>query len=221
LATHVTLPRRFLAPALPRNFDTAAAAALLGAAGPTYQAMSAAGMAPGDAVVVVGDPGPGALPLTLLVAAGLRPLWISAAPRGDAPSAVTVRPRVPDADTLDAARYHVLDLSPTTSSLRAWSHLAGGALSCTLVGPGPQPADAPLDRLLAGEATLRAARDLHPDLALDLIALGGTGRLSISDRLEPGSLSSTPERYARFLSGVTTRWPVLVVDSPGATANNA
>jgi len=227
LATRLVLPPRFLAP-LPdlEPLEAARLAATLAAAGPTYQAAVLAGMAPGDTVLVLGSPGPGALPLRLLVAMGLRPVWITTHPE-PVPEGVRLTLH-PDVDQLPSPRRHVLDLWPTPASVAIAQTLAGTCLSVTLLGPGPPPR-LDLERLLAGQAVLRWVRDLHPHLVLDILALTRTptftgGGLQSgeaggrSSPFETVDMAGMIPAFAALSQGNAPTWPVLVNASPTLTA---
>jgi D-arabinose 1-dehydrogenase-like Zn-dependent alcohol dehydrogenase len=205
----VTVPPLFLAPAA-FDVDPAAAVALLAAAGQTYQAQASAGMAPGDAVVVFGPMGPGAFPLQVLAAAGLRVTWVSPAQESpiELPDRVEHRRTWSLDDDLPSARCHLLDLEPTPASIEQWLPLARLCVSCTLVGRLPSTAHAPLHRLLDGEVALRWVHDLHPHLVLDVLSLIVTGRVSVQPHLQPMSFDDFAA--ADFRRAETGRWPVLV-----------
>jgi D-arabinose 1-dehydrogenase-like Zn-dependent alcohol dehydrogenase len=204
LADRVRLPRAFLAPA---NIGGAPAevVALVAAAGPTYQAVASAGMSPGDAVVVLGDTGPGALPLRLLVELGLRPLWITT--ERPAPAGVMRLDALPDLEELPTARCHLIDLEPTFASLQRWLPFVGRCLSCTLAGPGLQAIEAELALLLAGQVAVRWTRDLHPHLALDVAAVAG--RLDLAPAVECVSFDAFPGAFRALRQRSAARWPVL------------
>jgi D-arabinose 1-dehydrogenase-like Zn-dependent alcohol dehydrogenase len=183
-------------------------AAVLAAAGPTFQAAATAGMAPGDTVIVLGAAGPGAIPLRVLAALGLRPVWVT---ENEAPtpevSAVVAAPR--NLTDLPSARRHLIDLSPRNGSVEALQRLARSSVSCTFVGTEP-PSSLPPD-LLAGQATVRWVRDLHPHLALDLVALCRSGRLPCDDAaIEPCTLDGFPQAFGSLEAGTASRWPVLL-----------
>lgn len=160
LAGQVTLPVRFLAP--PHDLfqeepeTMAGPLALIAAAGPTYQAAVLAGAVPGDRVLLAGKVDPEALPWRLLSTMGLRPVLLA------------------DAAIPGVGRFHLLDLNPSEQSLCSWLPLAGSCLTCTLVAPTPAGGAAliaDLTALLAGQTPARWVKDLHPHLALDLLAL--------------------------------------------------
>jgi len=212
LATEVGLPSsEHLAPAMDHVADWPWVAAVLAAGGPTYQAAATAGMAAGDTVVVFGTAGPGAIPLRLLAALGLRPVWVT---KSEAPvPEVSVTPDPPDrlAD-LPSARRHLLDLSADEATVAAWRHLARGCVSCTLVGSGPPP---PVSaEVLAGQAPLRWIRDLHPHLVLDLVALCRSERLPPDHgAITTCSPDQIPPAFGDLERGAATGWPVLTTQS--------
>lgn len=208
----IVVPAGFLVP-LSGDGPHAEIAVLLAAAGPTYQAVAAAGMAPGDTVLVIGDPGPGALPLRLLAGLGLRPVWVHDSPAPPLPPDVLVTSTTPAPEELPSPRRHLLDLTPSTGSLERWAPAARSCISCTLVGPAA-PATLPcLEQLFAGEVVLRRARDLHPHLALDLAALVRSDRIAMTGTLERHDLGSMPLALAALARGGGDRWPVLVRDA--------
>ena len=213
LASAVDLPRRaFLAPALAES-DAPLVVALLAAAGSTYQAAASANMAPGDTVVVWGPAGPGALPLRLLVELGLRPLWV--APAGsDAPPGVVRLDAAPSTKELPTLRCHILDLLPGPGSIATWLPLLPGCLSCSLIGPELRVETPPLAALLAGQATVRWLRDLHPHLALDVAAMAGRMATQLQPFIERCSLDDLPASFAALARGDAKRWPVLVRPDP-------
>lgn len=183
--------------------------ALLGSAGLAYQAMASAGMVPGDTVAVAGDPGPGALPLRLLAAAGLRVVQL-AGPGRALPDGVTRAGQLVHAD-LPSARCHLIDLAPDAATLQRWLPAADCLLSATVCGP-PRELTVDLVAALAGQCALRWIRDLHPHLALDLCAFIVTDRLSLDPVLEVvTSVGELADRLVPFQRGELERWPVLSI----------
>ena len=191
------------------------AVAVVAAGGPTYQAAAAAGMAPGDVAVVFGSTGPGAIPLRVLSAMGLRTFWVIDDDPDDArgadpspPAGVEVSTAVPAEANLLGARCHVLDLAPTRQSLQRWEALARGCLSCTLVGAPPPPRVSTAS--LGGQATLRWVRDLHPHLALDLVGLCTSGRLQEDATAYClCDMDQIPAAFAALERREGAEWPVL------------
>jgi hypothetical protein len=225
LAETLDLPPASRAP-LPANLtgrDHVAMAALVAAAGTTYMAMATVGMAPGDAVLFQGAPGPGALPLQLLAWGGLRVTWLAGPPgapglgapgvpdseASGVPDSVLVVDELPRAADLPSPRIHLIDLAPSRDSLARLAELAPASLSCTLLCSSAPPGDIQLERLLGGgPIALRCLRDLHPHLLLELGALALDGSVEILpwvQRLEEGS--APPD-------GVPHRWPVHVFGHP-------
>ena len=104
-------------------------------------------------------------------------------------------------------RSHILDLNPTESSLAHWLPLAAQVLTVTLVAPAAAyipPAE--LGAMLAGQTPARWVKDLHPHLALDLLALarqmdlGHAAEACAPDELKVKAATANP------LDG--TPWPV-------------
>jgi hypothetical protein len=215
LAQQALLPRRFLAPAPELAGEPqrlAGVAALLAAGGTTYQAIASAGMAPGDTVLVHGPAGPGALPLRVMVACGLRPLWIAQDPAclpADLRETVVTAPDCPPPDNRPSPRSHLLDLAPTRASVAAWRVEATSCLTLTLLGPGPLPDLDDPGALLGGQAALRWIRDLHPHLVPELAALAHSGRVTVQPWLEAHGLETFPASHAAFVEGSAPAWPVL------------
>jgi hypothetical protein len=218
MASHLALAasdRAWLAPVSVEREQLPAALALLAGGGLVYQAAASVGMVPGDVVVVLGDPGPGRLPLVLLDACGFR---VVAASCDDA---------LPAPEQL-GARCHLVDLAPGQAGIERWLPLSSRCISATLVGPlrplgsdgrgscASGPADAAplqvdLERALAGACTLRWVRDLHPQLALDVVALAVTGRVDLGAAIEVlPSIADAREPCEMFLRGDAERWPVLL-----------
>jgi hypothetical protein len=182
-------------------------AVLLAAAGPTYQAAAAAGMAPGDTVLLLGSQGPGDLPSRLLDALGIRAVPVPAPADHPSASGGTALPRLED---LPSARRHLLDLAPTEESVGLWAPLAAACISCTLVGP-VGPAHLPrAEEVLGGQTVVRRVRDLHPHLALDLAALVMHRRIDVGDTVEIHDLGGIADTLAAFARGEAgPRWPVM------------
>ena len=212
LATETAVPPAFLAPLGTTTTALSAGVALLAAAGLTYQATASAGMAPGDTVLVFGEPGPGALPLRLLVALGLRPFWVTRRPTPVSDGVVVVHDP-PAADDLPSPRRHLLDLHPSPASVARWAALARTCLSCTLLGPDDARLDLPVE-LLAGQAVLRWIRDLHPHLVAELMAIADSPRSDLSEAIECHGLDDMPEAMTALVAG-QGRWPVLVLETEG------
>lgn len=215
LATHVALPRSHsLAPLEGPDLRQEAipgAVALVAAAGLTYQAVASAGMVPGDSVYVIGEVGPGALPLRALQALGLCPVWLDTHSPAEAPEGV---PRCRTVDELPepaSPRCHTLELTTPEQGLDPLLALAARSLTLTFARSTPPDEAAPLARLLAGAATTRWVRHLHPHLALDLAALALTGDLDLTRHVEACSLETFPGVWEVFHSGRAERWPVLVI----------
>jgi len=210
MSAELHVPAAFLVPLSGDDGRRAETAALLAAAGPTYQAVAVSGMAPGDTVLVFGDPGPGALPLRLLAGLGLRPVWVcDASPPLPLPPDVLVTTTLPPPEELPSPRRHLLDLTPSPGSLERWAPAAGTCVSCTLVGPTAPTTLPRLDQILAGEAVLRRARDLHPHLALDLAALVSADRVDMTGTVELHDLESIAPALSALARGGGERWPVL------------
>lgn len=212
LAETLALAPEFLATDVPPSPLLPMALALLASAGPLYGALAAAGACPGDAVVLRGDPGPGEIPLRLLLALGMRAVWIDADPDRTPPGVETARDEL-TAGGLPASRVHLMDAraAPLPAD---WLPLAPAALSLSLLGPAqPQGGDgvALPDPLLAGELALRRVADLHPHLALDLVAEVVHGRLDLGDGVRVEPLESFAPLMERFVAGRSRRWPVAAV----------
>ena len=192
-------PADFAAQRLPQVVASIASAGL------AYQAQVLAGMSPGDNVLVVGEAGSGALPLRLLSAGGLRPLWLG---NGSPPEAVVqvseLRP-----DELPPARYHLIDLHPSAASISSWQALAHRCLTVSLLGPPSHDLTAPLAGLLAGQTCLRWICDLHPHLVLDLAALVVGGRLLVDDVVEVLARADAAAALQSSLTGTSQRWCVV------------
>jgi D-arabinose 1-dehydrogenase-like Zn-dependent alcohol dehydrogenase len=215
LAPQVALPAPFLAP-LQQAHDPAqlaAAVALVAAAGPCYQAAASAGMVPGDTVLVLGSPGPGELPLRVLLDLGLNPVRLGPAggSGGDLVPAVEHPSALPE---LPSPRWHLLDLCPTAESLELCLPLLARAISLTLLGPGLPARTPPLQALLPPQVTLRRVVELHPQLSLELAAAALTGRLDPTDGIEPLPAARFSEAFWRLCQGRARRWPVLLWDAP-------
>ncbi len=214
LASHVALPRSgCLAPLQGPDLREEAipgAVALVAAAGLAYQAAASAGMMPGDTVYVIGDVGPGALPLRALQALGLCAVWIGGDADAGAPEGV---PLCDAAEVPEPAspRCHTLDLRAADGEdLDRPLALAGRSLTLTFARPTAPRGPAALDRLLAGAVTTRWVRHLHPHLALDLAALALTGDLDLAAHVEPCSQETFPAAWEALTTGEANRWPVLV-----------
>ena len=211
LATHVVLPRSgHLAP-LPTEDDVHGAVALVASAGLTYQATASAGMVPGDTVFVLGDVGPGSLPLRTLAALGLCPVWITGDPGNHPPDGIQLAGGLEDLPETSSPRCHTLDLSPCDRALEQAVALADRCLTLTFAMPSlPDGAAPPLERLLAGPVTVRWVTHLHPHLVLDLAALALTKELELSPFVDALSLGEFPEAWETLMRGEADRWPVLV-----------
>ncbi len=196
----VALDARRLAP-LPglTPAEQAAVAAVTAAAGPTYQAAALAGMIPGDAVLLLGDAGPGGWPARVLQAMGL---------------AVTAGGSLDHdaAGRLPGGRCHVIDLCAPAPRVALWAPLLPRCLTCTLVAPAIAAGDAavPLAELLAGQCAVRGVRDIHPHLLLDLAALVVKLELHRQAGLLPCGPADLPQAYAAFCRGTLEGWPVLL-----------
>jgi len=183
--------------------------ALVAAAGLTYQATASAGMVPGDTVYVVGEPGPGALPLRILVALGLCPVWIGG--EGEPPDGVLKAEGAGDLPEVSSPRGHTVCLSASDHDLEQALTLAARCLTITYALPSlPAEAAAPLDGLLAGAATARWIRHLHPHLVLDVVALALSGELDVSPHLERCSMEEMPDAWDALARRETSGWPVLL-----------
>lgn len=210
LATHVTLPRTSHLAPLPEAADPGLAVALLSSAGLTYQATASAGMVPGDTVFVLGDVGPGALPLRMLKALGLSPVWITEDPGGAPPEDIPLAGRLEELPETSSPRCHTLAL--VHGDLEQALDLAERSLTLTFAAPS-LPADAApsLERLLAGPVTVRRVSHLHPHLVLDVAALALTGELDVTPWVDTRALFDIPEAYEQLIRGEADRWPVMVL----------
>lgn len=214
LATDIQLPSlAFLAPHPDVSpADMAAVASLVASAGPTYQAAVLWGMVPGDTVLLLGGVGPGALPLRVLLELGLRPVHM-----GDdlcAPmDGVTFISEGADLPPLPSSRLHLLDLCPSESSIGKWLHLLPRCISCSLLGPAlPNAAGPPLTQLFAGQAAIRAIKEIHPHLLLDLAAMVLNGRLDITEDVQMMDLNHFAAAFTALSAGTVKRWPVMLSD---------
>jgi hypothetical protein len=182
--------------------------ALLAGAGLAYQAQAMAGMVPGDTVVVVGDAGPAALPLRLLVAGGLRPLGLGGRP--PLPEGVESCDELPAFSELPSSRCHLLDLQPSAASVARWLPLAAGCLSISLLGPTAPSLSIEPSAVLCGQASLRCVRDLHPHLVLDVAALVTSNRVSLEGALEVSPRAEAAPVLRQHRAGRAQRWPVVI-----------
>ena len=195
-ASAVALPGRFLARPLNMEDPSTSLAgplALLALAGPTYQAAVLAGAVPGDTVLLFGLQDPAALPARLLETMGLRPSLQRAGQQPEPPP----------------GRSHILDLNPGAASLAAWLPLAGQVLTCTLAAPASAPMPpTDLGVLLAGQTPARWVKDLHPHLALDLLALAK--QMDLEGAAEVCKPEELEEKLAAADPHSASPWPVAI-----------
>jgi hypothetical protein len=217
LASCIDLPLEsgFLAP-LPEGHppaELAAAAALIAGGGSTYQAIASVGMSPGEAVVVRGPVGPGALPLRVLLSQGLRVTWITktaeAALDDDLRASLTVSVDPPAPETLASPRVHLIDLQPDPEQTAGLLRLAPLSTSCSLLSPVPLPGGLNLTSALEGQAALRWIPGIHPHLLLDLVALAFSGRVELAPWVEVLALEELPGPFGALSRGESDRWPVF------------
>jgi D-arabinose 1-dehydrogenase-like Zn-dependent alcohol dehydrogenase len=217
LASSIDLPLEsgFLAP-LPEGrhpAELAAAAALIAGGGTTYQAVASVGMSPGEAVVIRGSVGPGALPLRVLVSQGLRVTWITetaeAELEDDLRASVAVSADIPDPETLASPRIHLIDLQPDSEQTARLLGLARLSSSCSLLTHSPLQDDLNLVAALEGQAALRRISAIHPHLLLDLVALAFSGRVEVTPWVEALGLEQFRGRFGALVRGEADRWPVF------------
>ncbi|MFH1130018.1 MAG: alcohol dehydrogenase catalytic domain-containing protein [Pseudomonadota bacterium] len=220
-ANSTRLPDSFLVPDLPLDIDPAIMAALIALAGPTYQTIATVGMVPGDTVVVWGQAGPGALPLQLLRALGMRPIWVTST-KSHPIDDIQYTDHCPTLAELPNPRCHVIDLSVDEEACRNWLPLAANSISCTVVGSMPSANDSlkwqfqpVLENLLFGQAALRWIRDIHPHLVLELIALVKKGWVTIDPWVQRVTLEKMPKTFATLLENKfdIPKWPVFSVQT--------
>ncbi len=196
-AGQLELAGEHLAPALDMEEaeDHAGALALVAAAGPVYQAAVLAGAIPGDMVLLPAPLAQDSLVMALLQGMGLRPAPLE-------------RPGELPGD-LPSPRLHLLDLCPTERSMDAWLPLAPQLSSASLVSPTLPTLRPELTALLAGQATPRWVRDLHPHLVLDLVALAR--RLDLDGRLDLVSPQALPAAMSALDPAGQEPWPVALL----------
>jgi hypothetical protein len=194
-------------PAQIPQLDVAEMAGLIAMGGLTYQAQASVGMVPGDVVFVYGDLGPGAVPLQILSAGGMRP-YCGTEYEGTLPKGALPLDFSPLESPLPSPRWHILDLSPSANTFDRWRHLVGSCVSCTLVGAVAD--DLPVSALLSGQAVLRRIQAVHPHLILDLLAHLASERVVIRPWLEVFDAPSLAQGIASFRGAASAKWPVYV-----------
>lgn len=230
-ATHVQAPSRWLCdvPPLAAGVDVWQLAAVADAVGTAHQALTRAGVRPGEVAVVVGAGGVGGFLVELLVAAGCVVLAVdvAAAPRERAVvrgALLAVDPRASDArgvkqQLVEAARgasqagadgWHIFECSgaPRGQEL-AFALLTRGA-TLSIVGYTAESVSLRLSNLMALDAEAYGNWGCDPRLLPTVLELCATGKVELASALARYPLTDAPAVLEAARRHELTRRAVLV-----------